>query len=123
MSVEKRRRPIAIGKTGVMLPCTMAWTAMGMKGVVVAALVSVAAGEGVMTKKVGVSCVGAGVWLAADSVAVGDATTDVAVASGVGACGAAVGRFINNRTAATATESRPPIRDQRARLTYLRFMR
>ncbi len=55
MSVEKRSRPTWMGNTGVLVPCTIACTAMGMNGVPVAALVSVAAGDGVMTKKVGVS--------------------------------------------------------------------
>src|SRR5512144_1965011 len=106
-----------MGKTGVMLPCTMACTAIGMKGVVVAALVSVAAGEGVMTKNVGVAWVGAGLGVGPGSVAVADAATDVCVASGVDVCGAAAGRFRKNSEAATATERRPPIRDQRARAT------
>jgi hypothetical protein len=65
MSVEKRTRPISIGKTGVLVPCTMACTAIGMKGVSVAGLVSVMDGEGVITKKVGVGCEGAGVSVAA----------------------------------------------------------
>src|SRR5512138_3725561 len=112
-----------MGKTGVMLPCTMAWTAMGMKGVVVAALVLVAAGEGVMTKNGGVACAGTGLGVGPGSVAVGDAETDVWVASGVGVGGGAAGRLRKNNEAATATESRPPIRPQRARATYLRFMR
>ncbi len=38
-----------MGKTGVFVPCTMACTANGMEGVLVTALVSVAAGDGVMT--------------------------------------------------------------------------
>jgi hypothetical protein len=96
---------------------------MGMNGVVVAALVSVAAGDGVITKKVGVSCVGAAVCVDAGRVAVGDAATEVAVEMGAGVCGVAAGRFTKSRAAATATESRPPISDQRARATYLRFMR
>ena len=43
-----------------MLPCTMAWTAIGMNGVAVEACVAVTAGEGVMTKNVGVLPAGLG---------------------------------------------------------------
>jgi hypothetical protein len=60
--VEKRSFPIWMGNTGVMLPCTMACTAIGMKGVVVAASVAVLAGEGVITKYVGVGATGAAVF-------------------------------------------------------------
>ena len=97
--------PISMGKTGVMLPCTMACTAIGMKGVVVAALVSVAAGEGVMTKNVGVAWVGTGLGVGPGDVAVGDAATDVWVASGVGICGAAAGLFKKNSAPAIASSS------------------
>ena len=67
MPVEKRRRPISTGKTGVIVSCTMAWTAMGKKGVGVEAPVAVAAGDGVITKKVAVAAGGREV-----SVTVGD---------------------------------------------------
>ncbi len=112
-----------MGNTGVMLPCTMACTAIGMKGVVVTALVAVNSGEGVMTKKVGVSCWGAAVALATGAVDVADAGMGVAVRLGAGAWRGAVGRLRKNRDAATATDRRPPTSDQRARATYFRFAR
>ncbi len=119
MSVEKRRRPTWIGNTGVLVPCTMACTAIGMEGVPVKALVAVAAGDGVMTKEVDVA--GAGV-----DVLVAEAGTPVVVDRegfvlgtivGCGVGGRAEGRFVKNRTAATATDKKPATKDQRARTT------
>ena len=123
MSVEKRKRPIWIGNTGVFVPWTMACTAIGINGVLVAGLVSVAAGEGVMTKKVGVSWSGTGLLVAGAEAGgavineVGTLVRGTAVWLGT-ACGT-LGRFMKNRTAATATDRNPPINDQRARTTYL----
>ena len=131
MSVEKRSFPTLIGKTGVMVPATMAWTAIGMKGVEVTAGVDVSAGEGVITKAValfsvaaaaGVSVIEAGAtWgggvAATAAVAVLDA---VEVATGTGPV---AGRLRNSKTAATATDRTPTTRDQRARTTYLRRAR
>lgn len=55
ISVENRSRPIWIGKTGVMVPATMACTAMGISGVPVTPLVAVLTGDGVMTGDVAVA--------------------------------------------------------------------
>lgn len=125
MSVEKRTCPILIGNTGVMLPCTMAWTGMGIEGVLVDSWVAVMAGEGVITKKVGV--LGAGVGLARGGrVAVGEAETEMLVrvaVAGAGTDGLRAGRFVMNSAAATTIERMPPIRDQRARTTYFCRMR
>ncbi len=120
ISVEMRTRPIWMGKTGVMLPCTIASTAIGMDGVPVAGAVAVIAGEGVITKYVGV--LPAGVGLSASSeVAVGEADAEAtAVEAGFDAVGTArgeAGGCVTMRPMATATESRPPASDQRARTT------
>src|SRR5512140_3075988 len=100
-----------MGNTGVFVPCTIACTAIGISGVTVAALVSVAAGDGVMTKKVGVSCAGRAVLVPPDgagAVAVEDAVAcALGAALGIGAVGTALGRFIKNSTAATATDKKP----------------
>jgi hypothetical protein len=121
MSVENRSRPISTGKTGVMVPCIMASTAIGKAGVDVDALVGVAAGDGVITKKVAVFSGGAGV-LVAEPVASGEADGETFVlgaAVGTGAAGLSVGWFKNNKTTATNTEMTPNIMDQRALTTYL----
>jgi hypothetical protein len=120
MSVENLTRPISIGKTGVMLPCTIACTAIGMKGVVVAALVFVIAGDGVITKNVGVSSTEVGVSLGMDrTVEVAEAGTLVFIAVfGTLIAGLPAGRFMKSKAAATATERTPTTRDQRARTTY-----
>ena len=54
MPVENRSRPISTGKTGVIVPCTIACTAIGRKGVEVEEPVGETAGDGVITKKVAV---------------------------------------------------------------------
>lgn len=119
--VEKRTRPTWMGNTGVLVPWTIACTAIGMDGVLVAGLVSVAAGDGVITKKVGVSCTctSARVFVAATgTVSVGETTAGVLdVAVDCGATARVAGRFMKNRTAATMTEKKPPTSDQRARTT------
>ncbi len=111
---------MVIGKTGVMVPCTIACTAIGMEGVSVAALVAVATGEGVMTKNVGVVSVGTAV-PSAERVEEGVKEAGMLVFGalvGAGAAGGRLGWFMNSRTIATATEKRPPTSDQRARATY-----
>ena len=89
-----------------------------------AALVSVAAGEGVMTKNVGV--LSAGVDVCVGEIAAGSVALTAAEAGG-GVLGSEVGfgtavwrpgRFRNSRMAATPTAKRPPTSDQRARTTY-----
>jgi hypothetical protein len=124
MSVEKRTRPISIGNTGVLVPCTIACTAIGMNGVSVAGLVSVITGEAVITKDVDVGCAGANVSVAAAcTVTVGEADRTVAVAVGTGVAGRLAGRFRRRSTTATATDKRPPASDQRALATYPRRTR
>jgi len=92
-----------------------------MDGVAVEGLVAVIAGEGVMTKNVGVLAAGLGLattGIVADGAA--EATTCVGGAAvGAGDDGFTADRFIMTKTAATATKKRPPIKDQRARATYL----
>ncbi len=108
-----------------MLPCTMACTAMGMAGVGVKPLVAVMAGDGVMTKNVGVFC-GRAAGFVGRLVAGRRVDVDglgLVVALGTGALGFRAGRLTSSRTTATTTESRPPTSDQRARATYLCRMR
>jgi hypothetical protein len=93
MSVENRSRPISTGKTGVMVPCTIASTAIGKAGVDVEALVGVTAGDGVITKKVAVFSAGTGV-LVIEPVATGEADGETLVlraAVGTGAAGFSLG--------------------------------
>lgn len=138
ISVEKRSFPMSIGNTGVMLPSTMAWTAIGMSGVGVTAGVSVAAGEGVMTKEVAWLAAAVGVSRTAGAAARGEGVTVTAPSAlgalgvlvvlpdapgAAGAAGFVAGRFSTSKTAATATERIPTRRDQRALTTYLRRTR
>ncbi len=121
MSVENRSRPISTGKTGVIVSCTIACTAIGRNGVEVEALVGVTAGDGVITKKVAVFSAGAGE-LVAVLVPTGETeavTCVLRAAVGTGAAGLIVERLKNNKTTATNMETTPNIRDQRALATYL----
>lgn len=96
-----------------------------MAGVPVAGRVEVTAGEGVMTKKVGVLAAGLGL-PRTGIVAVceaGAVVVKLAVAVKAGTDRAGTGRFITNKTVATATDNSPPINDQRARTTYLCLIR
>lgn len=108
-----------------MLPCTIACTAIGIAGVGVKPRVAVMAGDGVMTKNVGVFCGRAagfvGRLVAGARVDVG--RLPLVVALGAGALGFPAGRLTSSRTTATTTESRPPTSDHRARATYLCRMR
>ena len=122
---------MSIGNTGVMVPATMAWTAIGMNGVDVNSGVEVSAGDGVITKEVALISVAWTVGVSMIVVATGwdggvAAGATVAVPGAVGVArgaGAVAGRFRTRRTAATATERTPATRSQRARTTYLRRAR
>ncbi len=130
ISVENRSRPIWIGKTGVMVPATMACTAMGISGVPVTPLVAVSAGGGVMATDVevregaaaAVSCGNAGAAVGEGvCIAVGEAGAEVLLVALVGLGTATAwgpGRFMTSMIAATATDKSPPTKDQRALTTY-----
>jgi hypothetical protein len=72
ITVENCIRPNWTENSGTDVPWIMAWTAIGSTGVAVGPLVSVMAGEGVITKNVGVFCGAVGVpagggWVGAGS--------------------------------------------------------
>ncbi len=119
ITVEKRRRPIWIGNTGVFVSCTMACTAKGIDGVPVTELVSVAAGDGVSTKNVAVAGAAVAVLVAeAGTLTVADGETWVwGSVLGVDAGDGGAGRLATNRIPATMTEKKPATNDQRARAT------
>lgn len=139
ISVENRSLPNATGNSGVPVPWTMAWTAIGSDGVDVRPLLGVAASDGVITKNVGELWTGPAVPVGepaaavpvAECVAVGPLGERGAAAEDVGARGEMVrvatggaggGTWLAWPTTSTATainaDRKLKISDPRARTTY-----
>ena len=108
------------------MPCIIAWTAIGIAGVAVSALVGEVTGVGVKTMVVAVTEGGRGVSLGGPGGS-DDAVADTA-GVGVGGRGAGVAVRFENRpktrsAAASAPESRESSTDPRACTMYLRRSR
>jgi hypothetical protein len=115
MSVEKRSRPTSTAKTGVIVPCSIACTAIGREGVAVASLVAVVIGDGVITKKVGLLWAAAGL-VVARLCAVGEDVSDgwgLLVWAGDSVVNVPLPRTV--RAMAIKAKKNPRARDQRVR--------
>jgi len=117
MSVEKRSRPTSTAKTGVIVPCSIACTAIGREGVAVASLVAVVIGDGVSTKKVGLLCAATGLVVARlCAVGVREAVSDgwgILVWTGISGASVPLPRTV--RVIAIKAKKNPKARDNRIR--------
>jgi hypothetical protein len=118
MSVENRSRPISTGNEGVVVPCSIACTAIGRDGVAVdvVAFAVVMTGDGVITKKVGLLCAAAGLMVAGnDTVTVGEGIADAWLAVWAGDSGVSEPPPRTARAMAINTKSEPATKEPRVR--------
>jgi len=123
MSVEKRSRPTSTAKTGVIVPCSIACTAIGREGVAVASLVAVVIGEGVITKKVGLLWTTTGL-VVARLCTVNEGVSDawgMLVWTGISSLSGPPPRTA--RATAINAKTDPAAKDPRIRTAYRRRMR